>query len=67
MFLALFAASFLLSLSISALLVWLFSKPIDDFLHRFLIDPMICAAWSKYVRFAVIAVGVSTGTQVSAF
>jgi hypothetical protein len=67
MFLALFAASFLLSLSISALLVWLFSKPIDDFLHRFLIDPMICAAWSKYVRFAIIAVGVSTGTQVSAF
>lgn len=67
MFLALFAASFLLSLMISALLVWLFSKPIDDFLYRFIIDPMIVTAWSKYVRFAIIAVGVSTGTQVAPF
>jgi hypothetical protein len=67
MYLALFAASFLLSLIISVVLVWLFTKPIEDFLHRFIIDPMICSVWSKYLRFAVVAVGVSTGTRVETF
>ena len=49
------------------MLVWLFTKPIEDFLHQFIIDPMICSVWSKYLRFAVVAVGVSTGTRVETF
>jgi hypothetical protein len=56
--------SFVIALLISVGLVWLFTKPIEDFLHRFIIDPMICTAWSKYVRFAIVAVGVSAGTRV---
>jgi len=64
MFVLLVGVSFLIALLISVGLVWLFTKPIEDFLHRFIIDPMICTAWSKYVRFAIVAVGVSTGTRV---
>jgi hypothetical protein len=65
MLLAPFVASFLLALTISVVLTWLFTKPIEDFLERFIIDPMICTAWSKYIRFAVVAVGISTGTQTA--
>jgi hypothetical protein len=46
---------------------WLFSKPIDDFLERFIVDPMVCEAWGKYIRFAIVAVGISTGARVQMF
>jgi hypothetical protein len=67
MFLSLFVASFFLALAISLTLAWLFTKPVEDFLHRFVVDPMICAAWSKYIRFAIVVVGVGTGTRAGAF
>jgi hypothetical protein len=42
---------------------WLFAKPIDGILHRFLGD-RISATLSKYLRFATVVVGISAGTRV---
>jgi hypothetical protein len=63
MFVALLAASFVLALAISATVAWLFAKPIDGILHRFVGDKL-SATLSKYLRFAVVVVGISAGTRV---
>jgi hypothetical protein len=62
-----FLASVVLAGLISFGATWLFAKPIDDFLERFIADPMICEAWGKYIRFAIVAVGISTGARVGMF
>lgn len=67
MVLFIFLASIVLAGLLSFGATWLFSKPIDDFLERFIVDPMICEAWSKYIRFAIVAVGISTGARVGMF
>jgi hypothetical protein len=63
MFVALLAASFVLALIMSATVAWLFAKPIDGILHRFVGD-RISATLSKYLRFATVVVGISAGTRV---
>jgi hypothetical protein len=63
MFVVLLVASFTLALAISATVAWLFAKPIDGILHRFVGDK-ISATLSKYLRFAVVVVGISAGTRV---
>jgi hypothetical protein len=63
MFVVLLAASFVLALAISATVAWLFAKPIDGILHRFVGDK-ISATLSKYLRFAIVVVGISAGTRV---
>jgi hypothetical protein len=63
MFVALLVASFVLALVMSATVAWLFAKPIDGILHRFLGD-RISATLSKYLRFATVVVGISAGTRV---
>jgi hypothetical protein len=63
MFVELLVASFVLALVMSATVAWLFAKPIDGILHRFLGDG-ISATLSKYLRFATVVVGISAGTRV---
>jgi len=63
MFVALLVASFVLALIMSATVAWLFAKPIDGILHRFVGD-RISVTLSKYLRFATVVVGISAGTRV---
>jgi hypothetical protein len=63
MFVVLLVASFVLALAISATVAWLFAKPIDGVLHRFVGDK-ISSTLSKYLRFAIVVVGISAGTRV---
>src|SRR5215472_3814700 len=63
MFLLLLFASFVVALAVSFAVMWLFTKPIDKVLHRIIADE-ISAAWSKYMKFAILVVGVSAGVQL---
>ncbi|HEX8763801.1 MAG TPA: hypothetical protein VF740_01515 [Candidatus Acidoferrum sp.] len=63
MFLLLLFATFAVALGVSFAAMWLFTKPIDSVLQRIIADE-ISAAWSKYMKFATLVVGVSTGVPV---
>jgi len=64
MFVALFAASFLLALVLSATIAWLSREAINTILRRFVVDPVVCRGFEKYIRFAIVVVGISGGTRV---
>ena len=63
MFLLLFFATFVAAAAVSFAVLWLFTKPIDSVLRR-IIDDQISAAWSKYMKFAILVVGISSGVQL---
>lgn len=63
MFLLLLFATFAVALGVSFTVMWLFTKPIDSVLRRIIADE-ISAAWSKYMKFAILVVGVSSGVQL---
>lgn len=63
MFLLLLLATFAVALGVSFAVIWLFTKPIDGVLRRIIADE-ISAAWSKYMKFAILVVGVSSGVPV---
>lgn len=63
MFVVLLVASFVLALALSITVAWLFSKPIDGILHRF-VGEELSATLAKYSKFAIVLVGVSAGTRV---
>jgi len=63
MFIVLLAVTFLVSLLVSSIVVALFSKPVGSILSRVISDE-ISQAWSKYLKFAIYVVGVSTGVRV---
>ncbi len=63
MFLLLLFATFAEALGVSFAVMWLFTKPIDSVLRRIIADE-ISAAWSKYMKFAILVVGVSSGVPV---
>jgi len=63
MFVVLLVTSFVLALVVSVTVAWLFAKPIDGILHRFVGD-RISATLAKYLRFATVVVGISAGTRV---
>ena len=63
MFLFLIFATFLVAFCVSFAVMWLFSKPIDSVLRRIIADE-ISRAWLKYMRFAILVVGVSSGVQL---
>jgi hypothetical protein len=48
---------------LSAIVAWLFAKPIDGILHRFVGD-RLSGTLAKYLRFAIVVVGISAGTRV---
>jgi ABC-type transport system involved in multi-copper enzyme maturation permease subunit len=63
MFLFLLFATFAAALVVAFAVMLLFTKPIDSVLRRIIADE-ISAAWSKYMKFAILVVGVSAGVQL---
>src|SRR5258708_31973441 len=63
MFVSLLFATFAAALAVSFLVMRLFTKPVDSVLQRIIADE-ISAAWSKYMKFAILVVGVSAGVQL---
>lgn len=63
MFPLLLLVTFGVALGASFVVMWLFTKPIDSVLQRIIADE-ISAAWSKYMKFAILVVGVSSGVQL---
>ena len=66
MFIALFVVSFALALTLSVIVAWISREAIDSILRRFVADYAVRAGFEKYIRFAIVAVGISTGTRVRA-
>lgn len=64
MFVALFAASFVLALALSITVAWISREAIDSVLRRFVADYAVRAGFEKYIRFAIVVVGISGGTRV---
>jgi hypothetical protein len=62
-FITLLVVTFLISLTVSLIVVSLFSKPIAGILHRIIADE-ISSAWSKYLKFAIYVVGISSGVRI---
>jgi hypothetical protein len=63
MFLFLLFATFVAASAVSFAVMWLFTKPIDRVLQRIIADE-VSSAWSKYMKFAIMVVGVSEGVQL---
>src|SRR3989442_10969692 len=63
MFLFLLFATFVVALLVSFVVMCLSAKRIDSVLRRIIADE-ISAAWSKYLKFAILVVGVSAGVQL---
>jgi hypothetical protein len=64
MFVALFAASFVLALALSVTIAWISRETIDTILRRFVADSVVRRGFEKYICFAIVVVGVSGGTRV---
>jgi flagellar basal body-associated protein FliL len=58
MFLTLLLVTFAVSISVSLVVAWMFAKPIDSILKRIIADE-ISAGWLRYMKFAILVVGVS--------
>lgn len=63
MFYYLIITTFILALSVSWLVMWLFSGSINQILARIIHDP-IHQAWAKYTKFAGMVVGTSSGIRI---
>lgn len=63
MFIALLLVTFLLALAVSALVARLFARPLQSILQRIIDDP-ISEAWVRYMKFAILVVGVSAGVRI---
>ncbi|PTU31228.1 hypothetical protein [Stenotrophobium rhamnosiphilum] len=63
MFLGLLLITFLLALSVAAIVARMFADPLDRILKRIIADE-ISAAWLKYMKFAILVVGVSSGVRI---
>ena len=55
--------TFLISLAVSWLVVLFFGKPIREILRRIIADE-ISSVWSRYLNFAMLVVGISSGVRV---
>jgi hypothetical protein len=64
MFVALFVASFALALALSITVAWISREAIDSILRRFVTDFAVRTGFEKYIRFAIVVVGISGGTRV---
>lgn len=63
MFLTLLLVTFVVSVAVSLVVAWMFASPIDKILKRIIADA-ISAAWLRYMKFAILVVGVSSGVRV---
>jgi len=63
MFLTLLFVNFIVSLAVCFLIVWIFRKPVSRIMQR-LVAEEISSAWTRYITFAIIVVGLSGGVRV---
>ena len=63
MFLGLLFATVVVAFAVSALTAWIFTKPLDSILKRIIADA-ISSAWLRYLQFAILVVGISSGVRV---
>lgn len=63
MVIALFLTTFVVALATALLVVWLFTKPIDAILRR-IAPAEISRAWTRYLQFAIVVIGVGGGVRV---
>jgi hypothetical protein len=63
MFVTLLIVTFVVALSVSGLVVLIFSKPMGRILQRIVADD-ISSAWLTYMKFAMLVVGVSGGVRI---
>jgi hypothetical protein len=63
MFVTLLLVTFLISLTVCTIVVWLFRRPVTQILDR-IVAPEMSAAWSRYLGFAIYVVGVSGGVRI---
>jgi hypothetical protein len=63
MFVTLLIITFVVAISVSGLVVLIFSKPMGRILQRIVADD-ISSAWLTYMRFAMLVVGVSGGVRI---
>ncbi len=63
MFIALLVVTLLVSLGVSLVVVRSFSNPLDGILKRIIADE-ISNAWLRYLKFAMIVVGISAGVRI---
>lgn len=63
MFLTLLLVTFVVSITVSLLVARMFAQPIASILNRIIADD-ISAAWLRYMKFAILVVGVSSGVRI---
>ncbi|MDB5764618.1 MAG: hypothetical protein JWQ21_3613 [Herminiimonas sp.] len=63
MLLAPLLITLLLASGVSVLVIRAFTSPLDSILKRIIADD-ISAAWLKYLKFAILVVGISAGVRI---
>ena len=63
MFIMLLLVTFFFVFSVSFLVAKLFANPLESILNRIIDDP-ISIAWVRYMKFAILVVGVSAGVRI---
>lgn len=63
MFLTLLLVTFAVSALVAVVVARMFAKPIASILDRIIADE-ISAAWTRYMKFAILVVGVSAGVRI---
>ncbi|RYZ70201.1 MAG: hypothetical protein EOP92_41710, partial [Lysobacteraceae bacterium] len=63
MFLTLLLVTLLLAATVSWVVARAFNKPIVSILDRVIAD-QISAAWVRYLKFAIIVTGISSGVRI---
>ena len=63
MFLTLLLVTFLVAAGVSLAVMVAFDRPIGAILQRIITDP-VHQAWQRYMKFAILVVGVSSGVRI---
>jgi hypothetical protein len=63
MFITLLIATFIISFAVTTIVVLIFAKPLNQILDRIISD-QISRAWSKYLKFAMYVIGISSGVRI---
>lgn len=63
MFITLLVVTFVIAALVAVAVARWFASPIERILSR-IVDPEISFAWTKYLRFAVLVVGISSGVRI---
>ena len=63
MFANLLLITFVVAAGVSLAVAWLFARPIASILNRLVAD-QISHAWVRYMNFAMLVVGVSSGVRI---